>query len=217
MKCEKCGMELEENAVFCGNCGSKTAFDITNVVADSHNSEFVYPEIPMPSKTTVINKNRNLVLPLAICITIIVTICITLLATDWFKGGNDDNEISHTSDIQNEEIDARENDEDLVNTDSMTNEYELDFYESSDYIFPSDRDYLTKKQLEGLTKDEVALIRNEIYARHGYVFNSEEYKQYFASKSWYIPNDGFNENMFNPIEKSNKDLIVEYEIEMGWR
>ena len=31
------------------------------------------------------------------------------------------------------------------------------------------------------------------------------------------PNEYFDESMFNAIEKANKDLIVEYEIEKGWR
>lgn len=192
-------------------------FDITNTAADSHSRDFVYPETPTPSQPTVINKKRNFVFPLAICITVIITICITLLAIGWFKDGDDADEISHKNDVQNAEIDIRENDKDLANSDSMTNVYEFDFHESSEYIFPSDREYLTKKQLEGLTKDDVALIRNEIYARHGYIFNSEAYKQYFSSKSWYVPKEGFNENMLNPIEKANKDLIVAHEIEMGWR
>lgn len=86
-----------------------------------------------------------------------------------------------------------------------------------EYIFPSDRVYLTTEMLDELSKDELALLRNEIYARHGYVFNLEEYKTYFNRKSWYRPNEYFDESMFNAIEKANKDLIVEYEIEKGWR
>lgn len=86
-----------------------------------------------------------------------------------------------------------------------------------EYIFPSDRVYLTTEMLDELSKDELALLRNEIYARHGYVFNLEVYKTYFNRKSWYRPNEYFDESMFNAIEKANKDLIVEYEIEKGWR
>lgn len=89
--------------------------------------------------------------------------------------------------------------------------------DDDEYIFPSDREYLTTEMLDELSKDELALLRNEIYARHGYVFNLEEYKTYFNRKSWYRPNEYFDESMFNAIEKANKDLIVEYEIEKGWR
>lgn len=89
---------------------------------------------------------------------------------------------------------------------------------SSNYLFPSDTKYITKADLDGLTKDEVALIRNEIYARHGYIFTTNKtVKAYFESQSWYKPNSNFSESMFNEIERANKDFIVKYEKEKGWR
>ena len=94
---------------------------------------------------------------------------------------------------------------------------EDDFEFDSDYLFPSDKRLISEQYLDNLTKDEVALVRNEIYARHGYIFNSEYYQQYFASKSWYRPNPGFSEEMFSEIEKMNKTTIVEYEKSRGWR
>lgn len=85
------------------------------------------------------------------------------------------------------------------------------------YLFPSDREYISGSYLYGISKEEVALIRNEIYARHGYIFNTEPYKSYFESKDWYVPNVSFTEDLFNSIEKANKDFIVSYEEFMGWR
>ena len=98
-----------------------------------------------------------------------------------------------------------------------TGKYEMSFDTGSDYIYPSDREYITKEQLDGLTREEIALLRNEIYARHGYEFQLQQYKDYFNKKSWYRPSSYFDESMLNSIEKANKDLIVEYEIEKGWR
>ncbi|WP_241428102.1 YARHG domain-containing protein [Clostridium sp. DJ247] len=34
-----------------------------------------------------------------------------------------------------------------------------------------------------LSKEELALVRNEIFARHGYVFQTDPYKSYFNGKS----------------------------------
>lgn len=89
--------------------------------------------------------------------------------------------------------------------------------EKNDYLFPSDTVYITESDLKYKSKDEVAMIRNEIYARHGYVFQTEPYKSYFAAKDWYYPNSNFSEALFNNIEKSNKEFIVQYEKKMGWR
>lgn len=91
---------------------------------------------------------------------------------------------------------------------------------SSDYILPSDQRYITKEELDALTREEVELARNEIYARHGYVFKTEKYAQYFSSKAWYHPNpeyDSLDDTQFTEIEKKNRDLIVDYETEKGWR
>lgn len=85
---------------------------------------------------------------------------------------------------------------------------------SGDYIiYNSDTDYLTPADLSGYNKDSLALIRNEIYARHGYVFNQEPFKSYFNSKSWYHQNPSFkgNDSDLNEYEKANIILIKKLE------
>ena len=52
--------------------------------------------------------------------------------------------------------------------------------------------------------------RNEIYARHGYIFNSGELRDLFSNMSWYtptIPSDRFNSNVFNAAEKHNIEFL----------
>ena len=89
--------------------------------------------------------------------------------------------------------------------------------ETEEYLFPSDSQYITDADLAGKTKEEVALIRNEIYARHGYVFNTEAYQEYFSQKSWYQPHPSFSEAQLNGVEIANKDFLVKYEESRGWR
>lgn len=86
---------------------------------------------------------------------------------------------------------------------------------SNEYIFPnSNTEYLTDEQVSCLTKEQLRLARNEIFARHGYIFKDEELKEYFSSKSWYtgtINADAFDINSLSKIEKANVDLIKKYE------
>lgn len=93
--------------------------------------------------------------------------------------------------------------------------------EESEYILEdSDSRYLTEDDLEGLTAEECRLARNELYARHGRKFDDEELRNYFESLSWYegtIEAKDFQESMLSDIEIANRDLIVEYEKEMGYR
>ena len=51
------------------------------------------------------------------------------------------------------------------------------------------------------------IMRNEIYARHGYVFNSADLKAYFSKQPWYKPLNNNNAVKLNPIENLNVELI----------
>ena len=89
------------------------------------------------------------------------------------------------------------------------------------YILPdSASSYLTEADLAGLTKEELRLARNEIYARHGRIFKDADLNAYFMSKSWYTPlyePEQFDEDaMFNEYEKANRQLISDYEEKMGY-
>ncbi len=98
---------------------------------------------------------------------------------------------------------------------------ESENYTNTDYILPdSDCTYLSKSDLYGLSAEECRLARNELYARHGRFFDDEGIQAYFNSKDWYTgriaPSD-FEESMLNDYEVYNRDLIVSYEEEMGYR
>lgn len=74
--------------------------------------------------------------------------------------------------------------------------------------------------MEGFTAEQCRLARNELYARHGRLFDDEELQNYFNSCSWYqgsVSAEDFDESMLSEIEMANRDLIVEYEEEMGYR
>lgn len=70
---------------------------------------------------------------------------------------------------------------------------------------------LTETDIAGLSKEQLGIARNEIYARHGYIFKTDKYKEYFSSKSWYIPNASFKESMLNEVEKYNAEFIRQHE------
>jgi hypothetical protein len=74
--------------------------------------------------------------------------------------------------------------------------------------------YISGSDLEGFTQWEARVARNEIYARHGRKFNSDELQQYFNSQSWYngtISANSFNDNVLSAVEKANIKTIEKYE------
>ena len=83
-----------------------------------------------------------------------------------------------------------------------------------DFIMPySDCSYLSASDLSKYNKSTLALIRNEIYARHGYVFNTNPFKAYFNSKSWYHPDSSFkgDDSELNDYEVKNVQTIKSVE------
>lgn len=90
----------------------------------------------------------------------------------------------------------------------------------AEYIFPdSNKKYLSEDEIRSIDTEKMALGRNEIFARHGYIFTDETYKEYFESKPWYkgsIPADQFNADQeFNDFEKKNVELIKQIEDEIN--
>lgn len=114
----------------------------------------------------------------------------------------------------------KDNDEAEEGWENEENELEEEL-DNNDDIFPlSSSSYLDESDLDGLSKEECRIARNEIYARHGRMFTDEALQSYFDSKDWYdgyIEPEDFDESVLNEYETSNRDLIVEYETEMGYR
>lgn len=88
-----------------------------------------------------------------------------------------------------------------------------------DYVIPdSGSRYLTEADLAALSETEILLARNEIYAKHGRIFNNSDLDGYFRSKSWYQPTvagadftEDYARRVFNDFEIKNITTIVNYE------
>lgn len=70
---------------------------------------------------------------------------------------------------------------------------------------------ITGDMLSGLFIEDLRVLRNEIYAKHGRVFKDKELQKYFAAQSWYQPNPDFKDDSLNEIESKNLAVIKEVE------
>lgn len=89
-------------------------------------------------------------------------------------------------------------------------------YATDSYVLAeSSKKLLTEADLAGLTKAQLDLARNEIFARHGRVFKRQELQKYFESKSWYKKNSSYNYTNdylnLSDIELKNAKFILAYE------
>lgn len=69
-----------------------------------------------------------------------------------------------------------------------------------------------------MSLSDLYLARNEIFARHGRMFDDEWLQSYFNSQSWYQPLYSPSEFVYDwlsSIEMQNVNTILEYEAELG--
>ncbi|WP_196806129.1 YARHG domain-containing protein [Oribacterium sp. oral taxon 078] len=91
--------------------------------------------------------------------------------------------------------------------------------DSGGFILPdSDSRYYSAEEISGLTKEELRIARNEIYARRGRIFSDSGLRTYFEGKDWYhgsIEAGRFSDDQLNDFEKKNRDLIKAREEQLG--
>ena len=85
---------------------------------------------------------------------------------------------------------------------------------NSQYIIPdSNTRELTAAELWAYTRETLRYIRNELLARHGYVFGDNKYGRYFGTKDWYV-SGGYSDATVTLLEWNNINLIREIERHM---
>ncbi|KMQ66552.1 serine/threonine protein kinase [Chryseobacterium angstadtii] len=66
---------------------------------------------------------------------------------------------------------------------------------------------LTEKELKNLRKLDLEIIKNSVFARHGYSFKKETYRYFFEQTDWYIPVSNNVDKELSPMEKENVALL----------
>ena len=64
-------------------------------------------------------------------------------------------------------------------------------------------DELKDETLGDMFAEDLRVLRNELYARHGRIFKDAELQKYFESQPWYKANPDFKDEQLNAIEASN--------------
>jgi hypothetical protein len=62
---------------------------------------------------------------------------------------------------------------------------------------------LPPETFEGLFTEDLRVLRNEIYARHGRIFKDVKLQKTFTDMDWYKPNPDFKDDMLSEIEVKN--------------
>ncbi|MEL6924283.1 MAG: YARHG domain-containing protein, partial [Bacteroidota bacterium] len=72
-------------------------------------------------------------------------------------------------------------------------------------------DKLTRADVENMHKGDLEVMRNAIYARHGYSFKNRKMRYVFNYVDWYMPVSTDIRAQLTDIEKENIALLKRYE------
>ena len=121
-----------------------------------------------------------------------------------------------------QEIEAKEGQEGkVINEEPIVEEQEIIQEENNNQVDDYDLmvlervyDEVINKGNEGylynFSSDELAIIRNTLYARRGYKFKKKKYQNYFGAKSWYNPTTN-SQNILTKKEEKLANIIKRYE------
>lgn len=132
------------------------------------------------------------------------------IITEEIKPG-DENKDDRTTDETDKSEEIEINDTLSDNTSSEDSDYTDEKIPKDAFLFPSDSVLITDEKLESLDDKTIELIKNEIYARHGYIFTDRALKKYFETFSWYKPNDDYSPKLLNQTEKANLKIIKKFQ------
>lgn len=181
--CPKCGEAADVDARFCKYC----AFDLTNSDVNQNTSTEV-------NQNQIENKTPNFILGGVLLVVAVVGLIIFF--NSFFNAKKDNQTI-----VEN------------VNSVSQTSASTLTLGEKGKQIEEKilRNETLTANDLEGLSTSELRILRNVHFARYGRKYERPGLGDYFYSRSWYKPNDGYSENLLTETDKANINLILALE------
>lgn len=203
MKCPKCGSYVPEENTFCTSCGYRVRTQQPREKKQQREREA--EELPRrPRQRAAGGVNWQ-----SVIIGVLIT-AVLMLGLYAILGGRSGRSGQAPATI------AQPTQQTNTDTSSPTPEpTPTPTPESAAYLLPtSSTEYLSESDISGLTWEQLCLARNEIFARHGRMFNTPQIKAYFEAKDWYqpsIPADRFDNNSLSAVEKANVQLISQYE------
>lgn len=241
MFCEKCGSKLEPGDLYCPGCGRKLT---------DHNTQQYQPPRKKPETDGKEKVLYALLGVVAVLLVIgIIWGVVTLVSLDreeeqYAESSKTEQEHTPETDDEDDTMEPAEvpavtvtpvpaEEPAAVQEPVVTPEpaptvtpaplptQETDDSGGGDYVIPdSSSRQLDSSDLSGLSEWELRVARNEIYARHGRMFNDSALDSYFRGKSWYVPSipaENFDDNTYlSKTELKNAKLISDYEASKGY-
>lgn len=197
MLCPNCGKNNKDSEAFCTNCGAALAR-----VKTQKNVQKAVDAYDKPSGGT---SQKNVVSAIIIIfLSLILVITLVLLAPLVMNMLNSSDKSDGGASVQ-----ASADDQGSKEADFTANPYYACYRAHSEYVLPNSSSiYLSRTDLKDLTKEELTVALNEIYARHGEQFRDADLQAYFENRSWYAATSSTSQ--LNTYEIANEILLRVY-------
>lgn len=170
------------------------------------------PNTRLEKRQSIKLRNKKLVAVAGSTIGLLVILCAAYLITKDFNNHEPKTDAAATKTIDQSKSKNEATKKSMNPTEKIGDERSN--LSSSEYILPdSDKKVLSEENIADLSKEQLRLARNEIYARHGYVFKSADLQKYFSNKSWYQTDTSYNGSL-SEVEKENVKLLEAREAHM---
>lgn len=197
MFCNNCGCDNPDGVNFCSRCGAQ-------MDSGYHYQMPTPPQFPqsVPRKD---NKSKLPLIIIAVASGIIVIGGIIWLII----AGNNGNKRHYDDEEEDDGIElVRESKASQAPSQSLPAAGGIDEIANMDF----GSSYVSESWLSGLSKQELCVARNAIYARHGRYFQSKDLQEIFGRCTWYNPyRSEVPQSELNKFEKSNIKTIQSWE------
>ena len=201
--CRNCGNTVPDNQAFCNYCGTplqqsqQTMWQppaqqpVQQPVQSYNNNGNNYyqpPRVEAPPTSQGSNTNTLLMVLVGVLAAMVVGLGV------WWATSSRSSNTGSTSQVTTSTTTTTSND-------ALTELMQV----------VSQRD-LTATEVASLDKDQRRLLRNYIFARHGYIFKDTQLQNYFNQFDWYHgqhTSADLVSKYFNDVEKANVDRLVD--------
>ena len=151
--------------------------------------------------------------------TITLNISSGLIQSEETQANDDEDENNNNDDENYSDEDS--NEEQPQNSDSGRDRRAPQADDTSYSKYKGNTSYLSQSEVNSMSRSELNLALNEIYARRGRIFKSSSLSSYFNAQSWYTPKyteDEFSKKVtLNDYENKNIQMILDVQQNKGYR
>lgn len=213
--CKNCGKKLSDRAPRCPHCGYVRSNDNQppQPTPPAPQQQPIPQPTQAPAQRPAAKSGGKLTTThiVIIAAALIVGIAICVAAILLTRNDEKQSEIIEVAPIESPYSTTEDGEEQHIEADEFQPDAAAAATEE-DFIWLSDSSITLEDIIDhGYDNSDVRILRNAIFARHGYRFKSQDLQEYFSQFSWYIPRFDDVTSHLSEVERENIKFLKSLE------